>query len=78
MISGCLYSDADVAASNNSAGGLIGIFRSTKAFSVEDCYSAGNVTSYNYTGGILGQLDQNTDFKYAVDCLFVRNDFVCF
>ena len=64
VISGC-FSDADVAASNNSAGGLIGIFRSTKAFSVEDCYSAGNVTSYNYTGGILGQLDQNTDFSIS-------------
>ena len=63
-ISGC-FSDADVTASNNSAGGLIGIFRSTKAFSVEDCYTAGDVTGYNYTGGILGQLDQNTDFSIS-------------
>lgn len=63
-ISGC-FSDADVTASGDNTGGLIGMFRSTKAFSVTNCYSTGNISGKNYTGGIVGRLDDNTDFSIS-------------
>ena len=61
-ISGC-FSEASVSTSGDNAGGLIGMFRSVRAFSVENCYSTGDIVSSNYTGGIVGRLDNNTDFS---------------
>jgi len=58
-ISGC-FSNATVSSTGDCSGGVVGIVRTTgtRAYTIDNCYSIGNITGNNYVAGIVGKIEQ--------------------